>query len=139
MHLAGTAPRERTHDVSLRAAGKTDTDALVIAMASAQGRTVKVITEDPAGGYFRSDHFNFVKKGVPTILVGGGKDYVDKARHEAKPKVYRYHQPNDEYDESWWDFDGAMEDMNLMFSIGLVIANNDEMPKWTKEADFQRQ
>ena len=71
--------------------------------------------------------------------VGGGKDYVDKARHEAKPKVYRYHQPNDEYDESWWDFDGAMEDMNLMFSIGLVIANNDEMPKWTKEADFQRQ
>lgn len=47
---------------SLRAAGKTDTDALVIAMASAQGRTVKVITEDPAGGYFRSDHFNFVKK-----------------------------------------------------------------------------
>ena len=58
----------------------------MIAMASAQGRTVKVITEDPAGGYFRSDHFNFVKKGVPTILVGGGKDYVDKARHEAKPK-----------------------------------------------------
>ena len=48
-------------------------------------------------------------------------------------------KPNDEYDESWWDFDGAMEDMNLMFSIGLVIANNDEMPKWTKEADFQRQ
>jgi len=34
----------------------------VIAMASAQGRTVKVITEDPAGGYFRSDHFNFVEK-----------------------------------------------------------------------------
>ena len=139
LNFDGTAPRERTHDVSLRAAGKTDTDALVIAMAAAQGRTVKVITEDPAGGYFRSDHFNFVKKGVPTILVGGGKDYVDKARHEAKPKVYRYHQPNDEYDESWWDFDGAMEDMNLMFSIGLVIANNDEMPKWTKEADFQRQ
>ena len=101
LNFDGTAPRERTHDISLRAAGKTDTDALVIAMASAQGRTVKVIT--------------------------------------AKPKVYRYHQPNDEYDESWWDFDGAMEDMNLMFSIGLVIANNDEMPKWTKEADFQRQ
>ena len=40
---------------------------------------------------------------------------------------------------SMMNFDGAMEDMNLMFSIGLVIANNDEMPKWTKEADFQRQ
>ena len=111
----------------------------MVAMASAQGRTVKIVTEDPGGGYFRSDHFNFVKKGVPTVLVGPGNDYVDKARHEAKPKVYRYHQPNDEYDESWWDFDGAMENMNLMFAIGLVIANNDEMPKWTKDADFQRQ
>ena len=139
LNFDGTAPRERTHDVFLRAAGKTDTDALVVAMASAQGRTVKIVTEDPGGGYFRSDHFNFVKKGVPTVLVGPGNDYVDKARHEAKPKVYRYHQPNDEYDESWWDFDGAMENMNLMFAIGLVIANNDEMPKWTKDADFQRQ
>ena len=138
LNFDGSAPAERTYDVSLRAAGKTDTDALVVAMAAAQGRRVNVITEDPAGGYFRSDHFNFVKKGVPAILAGGGRDYVDKARHEAKPKVYRYHQPNDEYDESWWDFDGAMENLNLMFSIGLVIANNDEMPKWTKEADFQR-
>ena len=138
LNFDGSAPAERTHDVSLRAAGKTDTDALVVAMAAAQGRRVNVITEDPAGGYFRSDQFNFVKKGVPAVLAGGGRDYVDKARHEAKPKVYRYHQPNDEYDESWWDFDGAMENLNLMFSIGLVIANNDEMPKWTKEADFQR-
>lgn len=139
LNFDGTAPRERTHDIFLAAAGKTDTDALVVALASAQGRKVNIRTEDPGGIYFRSDHFNFVKKGVPSILVGGGRDYVDKARHEAKPKVNRYHQPNDEYDESWWDFDGAMEDMNLMFGIGLIIANNDEMPKWTKEADFQRQ
>ena len=138
LNFDGSAPAERTHDVSLRAAGKTDTDALVVAMAAAQGRRVNIITEDPAGGYFRSDHFNFVKKGVPSILAGGGRDYVDPARHEAKPKVYRYHQPNDEYDESWWDFDGAMENLNLMFSIGLVICNNDEMPKWTPQADFQR-
>lgn len=134
-----TAPKERTHDITLRAAGKTNTDALVVAMAAAQGRKVRYVTDDPAGSYYRSDHFNFVKKGVPTILVGSGSDYVDKARHDAKPKVYRYHQPNDEYDESWWDFDGAMENMDLMFSIGLVIANNDEMPKWTKESDFQRE
>lgn len=138
LNFDGAAPAERTRDVSLRAAGKTDTDALVIALAAAQGRKVKVITEDPAGGYFRSDHFNFVKKGVPSILVGGGGEFVDQAKHDAKPKIFSYHQPNDEYNESWWDFDGAMENLNLMFSIGLVIANNDEMPKWTKNADFQR-
>lgn len=138
LNFDGVAPRERTWDVTLSGAGKTNTDALVVAMASAQGRVVKVRTEDPAGSYFRSDHFNFVKKGVPAILVGGGRDYVDKARHEAKPKVYRYHQPNDEYDEFWWDFDGAMEDLNLMFAIGLAVANDDEMPQWTESSDFQR-
>jgi Zn-dependent M28 family amino/carboxypeptidase len=138
LNFDGAAPAGRTHDVTLRAAGKTDTDALVVAMAAAQGRRVRVVTEDPSGSYFRSDHFNFVKKGVPTVLVRGGNDFVDKAKEEAKPKVYRYHQPNDEYDESWWDFDGAMENLNLMFSIGLVIANNDEMPKWTEKSEFQR-
>ena len=72
------------------------------------------------------------------MLAGGGKDYVDKARQEAKPKVYRYHQPNDEYDESWWDFDGTMENLNLMFGIGLAVANADGMPVWLPGADFQR-
>jgi Zn-dependent M28 family amino/carboxypeptidase len=114
-------------------------DALVLAAAAAQGRSVRVVTEDPAGGFFRSDHFNFVKKGVPTVLCGGGGEVIDKARQAAKPKRYTYHQPNDEYREEEWDFDGAMENLNLMFSIGLMIANQDEMPKWAKDADFQRQ
>ena len=139
LNFDGIAPALRTTGVTLRAAGKTNTDALVIAAAAAQGRRVRIVTEDPAGGYFRSDHFNFVKKGVPTVLCGGGGEVIDKEKQAAIPKAYRYHQPNDEYDESWWNFDGAMENLNLMFSIGVMIANQDEMPKWTKDADFQRQ
>ena len=139
LNFDGLAPSLRTTGVTLRAAGKTNTDALVIAAAAAQGRQVRIVTEDPAGGYFRSDHFNFVKKGVPTVLAGGGGEVIDKEKQAAIPKAYRYHQPNDEYDESWWNFDGAMENLNLMFSIGLMIANQDEMPKWAKDADFQRQ
>lgn len=139
LNFDGIAPALRTTGVTLRAAGKTDTDALVIAAAAAQGRQVRIVTEDPAGGYFRSDHFNFVKKGVPTVLCGGGGEVIDKEKQAAIPKAYRYHQPNDEYDESWWNFDGAMENLNLLFSIGLMIANQDEMPKWAKDADFQRQ
>ena len=139
LNFDGIAPALRTTGVTLRAAGKTNTDALVIAAAAAQGRQVRIVTEDPAGGYFRSDHFNFVKKGVPTVLCGGGGEVIDKEKQAAIPKAYRYHQPNDEYDESWWNFDGAMENLNLLFSIGVMIANQDEMPKWAKDADFQRQ
>ena len=80
-----------------------------------------------------------MKLGVPTLFCGFGGEVIDKARQAAKPKRYTYHQPNDEYREEEWDFDGAMENLNLMFSIGLMIANQDEMPKWAKDADFQRQ
>ena len=139
LNFDGIAPALRTTGVTLRAAGKTNTDALVIAAAAAQGRKVRIVTEDTAGGYFRSDHFNFVKKGVPTVLAGGGGEVIDKEKQAAIPKAYRYHQPNDEYDESWWNFNGAMENLNLLFSIGVMIANQDEMPKWAKDADFQRQ
>ena len=139
LNFDGSAPAARTTGVTLRAAGKSDTDALVVAVAAAQGRKVQVVTEDPAGGYFRADHFNFVKRGVPTVLAGGGGEVIDKEREAAKPKRYTYHQPNDEYREDEWAFDGAMENLNLMFSIGLLIANQDEMPKWAKDADFQRQ
>ena len=139
INFDGIAPRARTRDIFITAAGKTDTDPLVAALASAQGRVVKFRTEDPGGGYFRSDHFNFVKKGVPSILVGGGKDIINMVSEESKPKVRRYHQPSDEYDESWWEFDGAMEDMNLLFGVGLIISTSDSMPSWTDKADFQRQ
>lgn len=138
INIDGAAPAERTYDVNLRAAGKSDLDNLVVAAASAQGRYLKIQTEDPGGGYFRSDHFNFCKKGVPAVLAGGGSDYVDKAHHDAKPKVNWYHQPNDEYNDSW-EFDGAMENLNLLYSIAMMIANQNDMPKWAPNADFQRQ
>lgn len=140
VNLDGTgAPAMRSKNVVLRNAGKSNIDEYALVAASAQGRRLDVQTEDPGGGYFRADHFNFVKVGVPAVLVSAGRDYYDQAKYDAKPKVSRYHQPNDEYDESWWDFDGAIENMDLVFSIALQIANADQMPQWTKESDFQRQ
>lgn len=138
VNVDGAAPAERTKDVMLRAAGKSDLDQLVVAATEAQGRVLKFQTEDPGGGYFRSDHFNFCKKGVPAVLAGGGRDYVDMEYHNSKPKVYTYHQPNDEYNDNW-EFDGAMENLNLIHSIVTMIANQNDMPKWAKDADFQRQ
>lgn len=138
VNIDGAAPQERTKDIMLRAAGKSDLDNLVMAAAAAQGRELKVQTEDPAGGYFRADHFNFCKKGVPAVLAGGGRDYVDQAHHDAKPKINTYHQPNDEYNDSW-EFDGSMENQNFMHAIITMIANQNDLPKWAPDADFQRQ
>jgi len=59
---------------------------------------------DIAGGYFRSDHFNFAKAGVPAFSVQGGKDYVNMpqaSREKAQAYGKRYHQVTDEYDPDW--------------------------------------
>ncbi len=137
INIDGAAPQEKTYDLTLRAPGMSDTDKWVELAAAAQGRVVKPIVTDPAGIYFRMDHFNFVKKGVPAILVSSGNDYVDKEAHAAKPKRNIYHQPTDEYDESW-EFDGAFDNLNLHMAIALMVANNDEMPQWAPSSSFQR-
>lgn len=137
INIDGAAPKEKTNDITLRAPNMSETDKWVHLVAAAQGRVVKPILVDPAGIYFRMDHFNFVKKGVPAIMATNGNDYVDKAAHAAKPKRNIYHQPTDEYDESW-DFSGAFDELNLNLALGILAADADELPKWAPDSTFQR-
>jgi len=117
----------RTSDVVISAAGQSKTDRYVMDAAAAQGRTVLLSTHDPAGGYFRSDHFPFAKMGVPVALAKGGSNYLDPEAHRAhRAKYYsgpgNYHQPSDEYHD-WWNVSGSLEDIYLFYSIGLRLSN----------------
>ncbi|MCF0168589.1 MAG: M20/M25/M40 family metallo-hydrolase, partial [Bacteroidales bacterium] len=138
INMDGAAPQSLTRDIVLMFTGKSDLDALVHIAAAAQGRYARVVNDDTAGYYYRADHFNFCKRGVPAVLVGGGNDYVDKSILEKKTWKNTYHQPADEYSEDW-DLEGAMENQNLIHAIMMMIANQDNMPKWTPQSDFQRQ
>lgn len=132
INFDGVAPRPATYDVLLGAPGDADTDLYVYAAAAAQGRKVVTSKENTGGGYFRSDHFSFAKKGVPVVLASSGFDF--KSPNPAKRDRSRYHQPSDEY-ESTWDVSGTLDDINLNFSIGLSIANDNHRPQWTKGID----
>ncbi|GAB6393974.1 MAG: peptidase, M28 family [Bacteroidales bacterium] len=134
LNMDGYGNKARSHDVILAAAGDSETDRYVKETAAAQGRTVKPSTNNAAGGYFRSDHFNFAKAGIPVVLAKGGNDYLDpkaveaqKVRHGTKST---YHQPDDEYHE-WWDVSGSLEDIYLFYGIGLRLANDGYFPKWS--------
>lgn len=138
INIDGGVPSERTRDVVLRAAGKTDLEVIAQTVAAAQNRTFRTVTADPAGGYYRTDMFNFVRFGVPGIMVGGGNDYVDKEYHAWKMKQPRYyHHPKDEWSADW-KMDGVVENQALLHAIALQVANQAEMPKWYPNADFQR-
>jgi Zn-dependent M28 family amino/carboxypeptidase len=135
LNMDGYAPKHRTRDVILGGAGDAETDKYVIEAAATQGRIVKPAANQTSGGYFRSDHFNFAKVGIPVVLAGGGRDYLDpKAVEEEKAKYGErrtYHQPSDEY-KPWWNVAGSLEDIYLYYGIGLRLANDGYFPKWNE-------
>lgn len=118
------APAPLTRDVTILGGGESDLDRYILAAAAAQGRYVVFDDDNTDGWFFRSDHWNFVRKGVPAVVIKAGKDLVDPDRPNKYPQPSWYHKPNDEYKEDW-DIEGGMANVNLMFSVGLSLANQD--------------
>ncbi len=69
--------------------------------------------------YFRSDHFNFARKGVPILFFFNGT-------HDD------YHRPSDEVDKI--DGEKASRIVRLLFYLGLEVANAEERPVWYPES-----
>ncbi len=131
----------RTRDIIMIGRGSSTLDAVVDAAAQEQGRTVKPDQEPEKGFFYRSDHFNFVRQGVPAFDPEGGVDYIGRPegwglqQHERYTRE-DYHKPSDVIKPDW-DFSGAVEDMQLYFLVGYRIANNAKMPEWKPGAEFK--
>jgi Zn-dependent M28 family amino/carboxypeptidase len=69
--------------------------------------------------FYRSDHYNFARKGVPILFFTSGT-HPD------------YHKPSDEPGR----IDGEKESrlVRLLFHLGTTIANGSSRPKWTRES-----
>lgn len=94
------------------------------------------------GYYYRSDHFNFAKVGVPALYAESGEDSVEHGRAWGAERAsdytnVRYHAPGDEYEESW-DLSGAAQDVQLYFKIGNKLANEETFPNWFEGNEFKR-
>lgn len=100
--------------------------------------------DDPhpeAGHFFRSDHFPFAKRGVPSVSFGSGNDLVAGGIEagEAASKEYtekRYHQPADEWEASW-EFTGMARDLEILHQLGNDLANSTRWPNWDKSSEFR--
>lgn len=123
--------------------GKSTMDDYLKIAADKQSRTLAQGKNPSAGYYYRSDHFNFAKIGVPALYAGGGNTPIndDVAKYRKKISLIVrgcYHQPCDEYRRSW-DLTGAKEDVQLFFDVGYQIANSNDWPEWSEGAEFKRQ
>jgi len=132
----------KTRDMTVVGMGSSELEDILKPIAEKQGRTLHSESRPEAGGYFRSDHFNFAKAGVPALYVDAGDDLIDggKAAGDAAAKDYnenRYHKPGDQYDAATWKVDGTMDELSAVYDVGLEIANGDRWPNWYSGNPFK--
>jgi Zn-dependent M28 family amino/carboxypeptidase len=131
----------RTRDVTFVGYGKSSLDSLVNSIARWQQRTVKPDQFPDRGFFYRSDQFNFAKIGVPAVYLDAGTEFIDRPAEWGKQQIEKweatqYHQPSDEYDESW-NLAGAVEDTQLLFYVGLRVAQDPKLPQWNPGDEFE--
>ena len=131
-----------TKDMVVVGEGQSELEDYLKQELEKNGGYISYETHPEAGFYYRSDHFNFAKAGVPALfietgvdVVGKGKEYGEKIQKEYNDKDY--HQPSDEFDPATWTLEGAIHELKILFNVGKRIANQDEWPKWKSGSEFK--
>lgn len=142
INMDGLSPFEATKDIIVVGQGQSELEDYLKEAAEKAGRYVAFENHPEAGYYYRSDHFNFAKVGIPALytergidIVGKGKEYGEKVHKEYQEK--HYHRPSDEYDAATWTLAGGLDDLKLLFQVGKRIAFGDKVPGWKEGSEFK--
>jgi Zn-dependent M28 family amino/carboxypeptidase len=131
----------RTKDVTVVGLGNSTLDDELQAVLAPAGRTISPDPETEKGYFYRSDHFEFAKQGVPALYIDSGVEYVGKppeygAQKREEYVARDYHKPSDEIKPDW-DLSGGVEDTQLLFQVGMRIAQSDQWPSWKAGTEFK--
>ena len=122
--------------------GNSELDDYAVNVLNKYGRYVNPDPTPEKGSYFRSDHFNFAKVGVPALYLGKGFDNLEHGKEWAlaeaeKWTMNNYHKPSDNYEPDLWIFDGMIEDIRVYFEIGYDLSITDKFPNWSADSPFK--
>jgi Zn-dependent M28 family amino/carboxypeptidase len=131
----------KSSDVTVIGKGASDLDDYLKQAADEQGRTLRADPDPEKGFYYRSDHFNFAKQGVPALFVESGVRSVGENPGYLKSKLDEYdakdyHAPSDEIKPDW-NLAGAADDTKLVFAVGYRVANANTFPDWKPGNEFK--
>jgi Zn-dependent M28 family amino/carboxypeptidase len=131
----------RTRDVVSIGKGFSTLDAVLERQAAVQGRRVEPDPEPEKGFYFRSDHFSFVKQGVPALYAESGIDYAGRPAGWGKARRDRYtaeqyHKPADEIGDDW-DLAGMVDDLALYMRVVTDVSQSKAWPEWNPGSEFR--
>ncbi|RNI25694.1 M28 family metallopeptidase [Rufibacter latericius] len=134
-------PFGETKDIVLIGMGQSELEDILSEEAKKVGRYLARDPNPEAGLYYRSDHFNFAKMGVPALFTGMGTDHVQLGKAEGKKLLENftaniYHKPNDEVNAAF-KMDGAVADLQLLFQVGRRLATSEKWPNWKTGSEFK--
>lgn len=130
-----------TKDLIVLGYNFSELDHILSQVAKKQGRYLAPDPKPENGYYFRSDHFEFAKRGVPMWYLKFGHDHMKKGNKYGKAVVEEYlanhyHRSSDEYHEDW-DLTGSMADLKLYYQAARQIIDSETWPNWNKGSEFK--
>jgi Zn-dependent M28 family amino/carboxypeptidase len=131
----------KTKDIIVVGKGQNDLEDYLKEEATKVNREIAFEAHPEAGSYYRSDHFNFAKVGVPALYTSSGIEVIGKdegygKKMEDEYTANDYHAPSDQYNAGWV-LDGAIEDLVLLFQVGKRLAFTEKWPGWKDGSEFK--
>lgn len=143
INIDGLGSYGKMKDIVVIGNGQSQLEEYLGEEAKKVGRYVAREPNPVAGYYFRSDHFNFAKVGIPALFTATGIDHAEKGKdfgQHLQDEFLRkhYHQPSDEYDSATWNSEGAISDLTLLYQVGKRLAFGTEWPQWKESSEFKQ-
>jgi Zn-dependent M28 family amino/carboxypeptidase len=130
-----------SRDIEIVGWGNSTLDELAVKILARSGRVATPDTEPEKGYFYRSDHFEFAKQGVPAFYTHRGKDIIGRPVGYGKMRsdeytTVDYHKVTDEV-KPWWNFEGSASDTRLYFEVGYEVAQATTWPEWKPGTEFK--
>jgi Zn-dependent M28 family amino/carboxypeptidase len=141
VNLDANMPEGTAHDMVVVGSGASELEDMLADVLKTQNRTITPDPEPEKGAFYRSDHISLAKVGVPMLDPQGGYDLIVGGTAAGKAVrdeylLHHYHQPSDEW-KADWDLSGPVADLDVLYTLGDELANDDKWPNWYPGNEFR--
>lgn len=131
----------RTKDLTVIGYGNSTLDDILADVLRPAGRVIVRDQEPEKGFFYRSDHFEFAKQGVPALFTESGVEFMGKdstygMTRRAEYSSRDYHKPSDEV-KADWDLTGAVSDTRVLLDVGYRVLTASSWPTWKAGTEFK--
>ncbi len=117
--------------------GDSDLGDRARAIAESQGVKVQPDPEPLRNLFVRSDQYNFIRHGVPSVIMGVAPENPEQGKLFKDWLTQRYHAPSDDVNQPV-DLAAAEKYEEIIRALLIDTANGDHRPQWKQDSFFRR-